>query len=102
MSEKDVVVIVATTIEQGANVTAKLTVITSDMLSALRVGVDGGKKIESGMTTMPNEYCRWCQRPSGKTDIGFSVVDDDFGQYVKEPMIKFCPFCGRKLRERED
>ena len=49
---------------------------------------------------MPNKElkpCRWCQNHKGETDLSFSVIDDDFGQYAKETMIKFCPFCGRKM-----
>ena len=50
---------------------------------------------------MPNELkpCPWCQNKNGKTDLQFSVIDDDFAQYVKTSMIKFCPFCGRSLKE---
>ena len=52
---------------------------------------------------MPNEMkpCPWCHNNKGKTDLNFSVIDDDFGQYVNHSLIKFCPFCGRKL-EQED
>ena len=42
--------------------------------------------------------CLWCQNNKGKTDLQFSVIDDDFGKYVKDYLIKFCPFCGRDLR----
>ena len=50
---------------------------------------------------MPNELkpCPWCQNKKWKTDLQFSVIDDDFGQYVKTSMIKFCPFCGRSLEQ---
>ena len=41
--------------------------------------------------------CPWCTDPRGRTELGFSIIDDDFGQYVHYNMIKFCPFCGRKL-----
>lgn len=41
--------------------------------------------------------CSWCHNNKGKTELQFSVIDDDFGQYVKSSMIKFCPFCGRSL-----
>lgn len=53
---------------------------------------------------MPNELkpCPWCQNKKGKTDLQFSVIDDDFAQYVKTSMIKFCPFCGRSLKEGAD
>ena len=48
---------------------------------------------------MPNELklCLWCQNKKGKTDLDFSVIDDNFGQYVPQGLIKYCPFCGRKL-----
>ena len=42
--------------------------------------------------------CPWCQNSKGKTDIDFSVIDDAFGQYVNVSLIKYCPFCGRKLK----
>ena len=48
------------------------------------------------MTELKN--CLWCQNNKGKTDLQFSVIDDDFGQYVKGSLINFCPFCGRDLR----
>lgn len=44
------------------------------------------------------KYCPWCQDKSGKTDLGFSVLDDDFAQWVHIDLIKFCPFCGRELK----
>ena len=46
--------------------------------------------------------CRWCKNHKGKSELQFSVIDDDFGQYVRESMIKFCPFCGRELIRSED
>lgn len=47
--------------------------------------------------------CPWHQNHKGKRDISFSVIDDDFGQYVKSSLIKYCPFCGRSLeQEAED
>ena len=57
-----------------------------------------------GVTTMPNELkpCPWCRNKNGKIDLQFSVIDDDFAQYVKTSMIKFCPFCGRSLKEGAD
>lgn len=55
---------------------------------------------------MINEnICPWCQNHKGKTDLDFSVIDDVFGHYVHVSMIKFCPFCGRRLnagKENED
>ena len=44
-----------------------------------------------------NEICLWCTDKSGKTDLDFSIIDDNFGQYVLRRMIKYCPFCGREL-----
>lgn len=43
------------------------------------------------------KHCSWCADHKGRTDLNFSVIDDDFCQYVKNSMIKFCPFCGREL-----
>ena len=51
-----------------------------------------------GDTTEKVERCPWCQNHKGKTDLDFGVIDDACGQFVKQSMIKFCPFCGRKLR----
>ena len=48
------------------------------------------------------KLCPWCHNHKGKTELQFSVIDDDFGQYVKNSMINYCPFCGRKLRENND
>ena len=45
--------------------------------------------------------CRWCYKNGGKTvlqyELEFSVFDDDFGQFVPSTLIKFCPFCGRRI-----
>ena len=43
--------------------------------------------------------CPWCHNHKHKTELQFSVIDDDFGRYVNNSMINYCPFCGRKLRE---
>lgn len=43
--------------------------------------------------------CPWCQDHKGRTRLDFSVLDDDFCQYVHTEMIKYCPFCGRKLEQ---
>jgi hypothetical protein len=43
--------------------------------------------------------CLWCTNRSGKTDLTFSVIDDDMGQYVPANRLKYCPFCGRNVRE---
>ncbi len=53
-----------------------------------------------GETERPK--CGWCQDVNGKTDISFSIIDDDFGQYVLPSQIKFCPFCGRSLGQRKE
>ena len=45
------------------------------------------------------DYCNWCQNHKGKTNLNFSIIDDDFGQYVHPKLIKYCPFCGRKIQE---
>ena len=50
---------------------------------------------------MPKKkHCGWCTNTRGSTDISFSIIDDDFCQYVPYKMIKFCPFCGRNLEEK--
>lgn len=46
-------------------------------------------------------FCRWCQNHNGKTDLSFAVVDDDYPHHIPERLIKFCPFCGRELEERQ-
>lgn len=52
--------------------------------------------------TLPDEKmknrCPWCQNKKGKTDLDFSVIDDNAGQYTHPSMINYCPFCGRKLK----
>ena len=49
-----------------------------------------------------DERCPWCTNANGKTDLDFSIIDDNFGQYVHQRMIKFCPFCGRRLWNEYD
>ena len=51
---------------------------------------------------IPKPRCPWCQDDWGNTDLDFSVIDDDFGQYVRYQMINFCPFCGRSLKDDTD
>ena len=46
--------------------------------------------------------CLWCHNHKGKTELKFTIIDDDFGQYVTEKLINYCPFCGRKLREENE
>lgn len=43
--------------------------------------------------------CLWCQNSKRKTKLTFSVFDDDFGVNVRKELIKFCPFCGRRLED---
>ena len=46
------------------------------------------------------EKCPWCYEngePRKACNLEWSVVDDDFGQYVSPKMIRFCFYCGRKL-----
>lgn len=43
--------------------------------------------------------CPWCYGKNGKTDLDFTIIDDDFGQPVHPKLIKFCPFCGRSLQK---
>ena len=45
------------------------------------------------------KYCPWCMDKNHKTNLDFSVIDDDTGHYVTERSINFCPFCGRDLKE---
>lgn len=45
---------------------------------------------------MSDKRCLWCTNNNGKTDLNFSVIDDDFGQYAPMWLIKYCPFCGRE------
>lgn len=46
---------------------------------------------------MTNKKCAWCQDHNGKIDLDFSIIDDNFGQYVHRDLIKYCPFCGKRL-----
>lgn len=46
--------------------------------------------------------CPWCHNHKGKSELQFTIIDDNFGQYVHEKLIKYCPFCGRKLSEEND
>lgn len=44
--------------------------------------------------------CPWCYshgKKLKKRDVEWSVVDDNFGQFVHLNMIHYCPFCGRYL-----
>ena len=48
---------------------------------------------------MNTNRCSWCTNHKGKTDIQFTIIDDDdFGNYVHPKLIKYCPFCGRALK----
>ena len=46
--------------------------------------------------------CPWCHNHKYKPELQFTIIDDNFGQYVHEKLIKYCPFCGRKLSEEND
>lgn len=50
------------------------------------------------MTYNKINICSWCTNFNGTTDLLFTIIDDDFGTYVPEKFIKFCPFCGRELK----
>lgn len=50
---------------------------------------------------MKDKRCAWCTNRNGKTDLQFSIIDDDFGQYVHPKIIKYCPFCGRELQKQK-
>ena len=43
--------------------------------------------------------CPWCQNDKGHTDLDFSIIDDGIGAYVPIHSVKYCPFCGRNLKE---
>jgi sarcosine oxidase delta subunit len=45
--------------------------------------------------------CPWCNNHKGEDELQFTIIDDDCGQYVTEKLIRFCPFCGKELKERE-
>ena len=47
------------------------------------------------------DRCRWCTNSRGKTSLEFSVIDEDFGQYVPGSLINFCPFCGRGINDKK-
>ena len=46
--------------------------------------------------------CPWCQNDKGRTDLDFSIIDDEFGAYVPIHSIKYCPFCGRNIKEKDN
>ena len=52
-----------------------------------------------------SKICLWCHTQNGdelpKYKADFSIIDDDFGQYVHPNLIHYCPFCGRKFEESE-
>ncbi len=47
--------------------------------------------------------CRWCcdgkGKPIKKHKLEWSVIDDDFGQFVPYGLVRFCPMCGRRLND---
>lgn len=61
-------------------------------------GWEQAVKVIEGYMKQRDKICSWCQKPNGKTDLDFSVVDDNFGQFVHVNSINYCPFCGRDLR----
>lgn len=52
---------------------------------------------------MANESkpCPWCKDVDFKKKFpDWSIIDDDFAQYVPLKFINYCFKCGRKLREK--
>lgn len=43
------------------------------------------------------QECAWCKDYNKPNWDSFGVLDEDFGQYVHPNMVKYCPFCGRRL-----
>lgn len=43
------------------------------------------------------DRCFWCTDPDGKTAVHFVVVKGD--TVVLPVFVKYCPFCGRKVRD---
>jgi hypothetical protein len=46
--------------------------------------------------------CPWCHNHKLETELQFTIIDNDTAQYVTEKLIRYCPFCSRKLREEND
>ncbi len=48
------------------------------------------------------EFCGWCTnrgKPILKHKIEWSVIDEDFGQYVHVDLVNYCFHCGRPLEQ---
>ena len=63
---------------------------------ALSMSEEKGKYADSN-----RHFCRWCHDEKGNPETSFSVIDDDFAQFVPDFFVKYCPFCGRAIREGE-
>ena len=47
------------------------------------------------------DRCFWCTNVDGNTDVRFAVVDvKDTNKYVLPVFVKYCPFCGRNLKDK--
>lgn len=46
--------------------------------------------------------CKWCTDNKGRTLMNFLVLDVEVMKYVPIKRIKYCPFCGRKLKDEGD
>ena len=63
---------------------------------ALSMSEEKGKYADSN-----RHFCRWCHDEDGNPDTSFSIIDDDFAQFVPDFLVKYCPFCGRAIRGDE-
>ena len=43
------------------------------------------------------KICPWCQDVEGQRKLSFAVVDIDINEFVRFSIVKFCPFCGKRL-----
>lgn len=55
-------------------------------------------EVSIGWTENQRGECGWC----GGRSVEWSVIDEDFGQYVHPNFIRYCFHCGRKLKEGDD
>lgn len=54
--------------------------------------------MEFGMVIdMSCQWCREVKRAGEKQNLGWTVIDDEMGQYVNNALIHFCFWCGRPL-----
>lgn len=60
------------------------------------------ERFDGELPGVEKSYCLWCQDHNGKTDLDFSVLDDAAGAFVTMNTIRYCPFCGRDLKERKN